>query len=64
MEDFSTTMLTLQKGKLPNSLRISAAMNTKSAEKVTNQSDNDNIEFMTQSMNYDLEAVSETYDKA
>ena len=58
-EKLSTAMNTPQKGKLPSSLTESAATDIEATEKVTNEINNGNAEFMVQQINHELEAPSD-----
>ena len=49
-----------QKGKLPSSLNESAASDIEATEKVTNEINNGNIEFMVHQINHELEAPSDS----
>ena len=57
-EELSTAMNIPQKGKLPSSLNESAASDIKTTEKVTNEINNGNVEFMMQQINHELEGPS------
>ena len=57
-EELSAAMNTPQKGKLPSSLNKSAASDIEATEKVTNEINNGNVEFMTQQINHELEGPS------
>ena len=55
-EELSTSMKTPQIGKLPSSLNKSAATDIKATEKVANEINNGNVEFMVLQINHELEA--------
>ena len=59
-EELSTAMNTPQKGKLPSSLNESAASDIEATAKVINEINNGNVEFMTQQINHELEAPSDS----
>ena len=59
-EQLSTAINTPQKSKLLSSLNESAAADFKATEKVTNEINNGNIDFMVQAINQELEAVSDS----
>ena len=55
-EELSTSIKTRQKGKCPSSLNESAATDIKATEKVANEINNGNVEFMVLQINHELEA--------
>ena len=59
-EELSTAMNAPQKGKLPSSLNESAATDFEATEKVTNEINNGNIEFMAQPINQERETASDS----
>ena len=59
-EKLSTAMNTPQKGKLPSSLNESAASDIEATEKVTNEINNSNAEFMALQINHELETPSDS----
>ena len=59
-EELSTAINTPQKCKLRSSLNESAATDFKATEKVTNEINNGNIDFMAQAINQELEVVSDS----
>ena len=59
-EELSAAVNTPHKGKLPSSLNKGATTDFEATEKVTNEINNGNIEFMVQPINHEVEAASDS----